>query len=56
MLGNYYGMLGMLLAISLTCFVKDFYGYDFLKFGIALSIGACVGLTLASRVEMISMP
>eukprot|EP00828_Plagiopyla_frontata_P008851 TRINITY_DN1448_c0_g1_i2.p1 TRINITY_DN1448_c0_g1~~TRINITY_DN1448_c0_g1_i2.p1 ORF type:complete len:1094 (+),score=187.95 TRINITY_DN1448_c0_g1_i2:37-3318(+) len=54
--GNYYGMLGMLLAITLTCFVKNFYSYDYLKFGIALTIGACIGLTLAARVEMIAMP
>lgn len=49
-------MLGMILAITLTCFVKNFYSYDYLKFGVALLIGACIGLTLASRVEMIAMP
>lgn len=49
-------MLGMLLAICLTCCVKDFYGYDFVKFGVGLFLGAVVGLTLASRVEMIAMP
>ena len=46
----------MILAITLTCFVKNFYSYDYLKFGIALTIGAIIGLTLASRVEMIAMP
>ena len=49
-------MLGMILSITLTCFVKNFYSYDYLKFGIALFIGAFIGLQLASKVEMIAMP
>ena len=44
------------MAITLTCFNSDFYGWDFLKFFIGFALGGCVGVYLALKVSMISMP
>lgn len=52
--GNFYGILGMLMALSATIIgvVSDHY---FILFG-GVIIGGAIGLTLAKKVEMTQMP
>ncbi|MGR8932045.1 MAG: NAD(P)(+) transhydrogenase (Re/Si-specific) subunit beta [Gammaproteobacteria bacterium] len=52
--GNYYGMLGMLIAIVATVIGDHVTAYPIL--GGALLIGGLIGATAAFRVEMTQMP
>ncbi len=52
--GNLYGMAGMLIAVLVTAFGPRVDSYTVL--GGALVVGGAIGATLASRVEMTSMP
>jgi len=52
--GNLFGMLGMLLAIGATLFEDRI--HDVTLVGIAVAIGAAIGLFLAHRVVMTAMP
>ncbi len=52
--GNVFGMLGMLIAVLVTAFGPRVDSYAVLTG--ALVIGGVIGATLASRVEMTSMP
>ncbi|MGD9630776.1 MAG: NAD(P)(+) transhydrogenase (Re/Si-specific) subunit beta [Pyrinomonadaceae bacterium] len=52
--GNLYGIIGMLIALVATAAAMDPGGWPFL--GGVLIIGALIGATLASRVQMTSMP
>ena len=52
--GNYYGIAGMTIAIVATIAGVMANAYGLL--GIAMGIGAVIGLFLAKRVEMTSMP
>lgn len=52
--GNIFGVIGMTLAVVTTFFV----GHDLVFSGIfiAIALGAAVGITIAKRVQMTSMP
>jgi NAD(P) transhydrogenase subunit beta len=52
--GNVYGIVGMLIALAATAAAMDPSGWPIL--GGVLIIGALIGATLASRVQMTSMP
>jgi NAD(P) transhydrogenase subunit beta len=52
--GNLYGMAGMLIAVLVTAFGPRVDSYTVLV--PALLVGGVIGATLASRVEMTSMP
>jgi NAD(P) transhydrogenase subunit beta len=52
--GNWYGITGMLIALAATAAAMDPSGWPIL--GGVLIIGAVIGATLASRVQMTSMP
>jgi NAD(P) transhydrogenase subunit beta len=52
--GNVYGMLGMLIAVLVTAIGPRVDSYTVLTG--ALVVGGVIGATLASRVEMTSMP
>jgi len=52
--GNLFGMLGMLLAVGATLFEDRI--HDVTLVGIAVAIGAAIGLFLAHRVVMTAMP
>lgn len=52
--GNYYGMAGMAIAIVAAVADPNVQAYGLLA--IAMGIGAVIGLFLAKRVEMTSMP
>jgi NAD(P) transhydrogenase subunit beta len=52
--GNYYGMLGMAIAIIATALSPSVSSYSILI--IALLIGGAIGATAASKVEMTQMP
>ncbi|WP_174626261.1 Re/Si-specific NAD(P)(+) transhydrogenase subunit beta [Candidatus Methylobacter favarea] len=52
--GNYYGMLGMAIAIIATALNGSFNAYVILI--IALLIGGAIGVTAAFKVEMTQMP
>lgn len=52
--GNYYGIAGMTIAIIATIASALVHAYGLLA--IAMGIGAVIGLFLAKRVEMTSMP
>jgi NAD(P) transhydrogenase subunit beta len=52
--GNLYGMAGMLIAVLVTAFGPRVDSYTVLAG--ALVVGGAIGATLASRVEMTSMP
>ncbi len=52
--GNWYGIIGMLIALAATAAAMDPSGWPIL--GGVLIIGAVIGATLASRVQMTSMP
>jgi NAD(P) transhydrogenase len=53
--GNYYGIIAMSLAILATFFLDDFEN-NYSKFLPAFVIGGFIGLVMALKVEMISMP
>ena len=52
--GNWYGIIGMLIALAATAAAMDPSGWPIL--GGVLIVGALIGATLASRVQMTSMP
>ena len=53
--GNWYGIVGMTIALLATVFSEDVYAnYD--KLIVALLIGGTVGVILARRVQMTQMP
>jgi NAD(P) transhydrogenase subunit beta len=52
--GNYYGMLGMAIAIIATALSPSVSSYSILI--VALLIGGAIGATAASKVEMTQMP
>lgn len=52
--GNYYGMLGMLIAVLATIFGPGVEGVAYVA--VAFLIAASIGIVLAKRVEMIDMP
>lgn len=52
--GNVYGIVGMAVAILATVFSAHVHAYTALA--VAMGIGALVGLVLAVRVQMTSMP
>jgi NAD(P) transhydrogenase subunit beta len=52
--GNFYGMLGMVVAVLVTAFGPGVTGYTVLAG--ALVVGGAIGAMLAARVEMTSMP
>jgi NAD(P) transhydrogenase subunit beta len=52
--GNYYGMLGMLIAVLATIFGPGVEGVGYVV--VAFLIAASIGIALAKRVEMIDMP
>ena len=52
--GNWYGIIGMLIALAATAAAMDPSGWPIL--GGVVIVGALIGATLASRVQMTSMP
>ncbi len=52
--GNWYGIIGMLIALAATAAAMNPSGWPIL--GGVLIVGALIGATLASRVQMTSMP
>ncbi len=52
--GNWYGIIGMTIALLATIFGEVSAHYD--KLIVALLVGGTVGLTLARRVQMTQMP
>ena len=52
--GNWYGIVGMLIALTATAAAMDPSGWPIL--GGVIIVGALIGATLASRVQMTSMP
>ncbi len=52
--GNYYGMLGMLIAIAATLLGAEVKSYGFIIAGVAA--GGVIGAILAARVRMTAMP
>ncbi len=52
--GNWYGIIGMLIALAATAAAMDPSGWPIL--GGVLIVGALIGATVASRVQMTSMP
>jgi len=52
--GNYYGIAGMTIAIVATIASSMVHAYGLIA--LAMGIGAVIGLVLAKRVEMTSMP
>lgn len=53
--GNLYGIIGMFLAIVFTWLVDE-YNNEYAKFFTAFLLGSGIGLVLALKVQMISMP
>jgi NAD(P) transhydrogenase subunit beta len=52
--GNWYGIIGMLIALAATAAAMNPEGWPIL--GGVIIVGALIGATLASRVQMTSMP
>ncbi|MEZ5758799.1 MAG: NAD(P)(+) transhydrogenase (Re/Si-specific) subunit beta [Emcibacteraceae bacterium] len=52
--GNYYGMLGMTIAIATTLANPEIVSYTWIV--VALIIGGGIGLLIASRIAMTAMP
>ena len=52
--GNYYGMIGMFIAIAATLMGHEVKSYGFIIAGV--SAGAVIGYVLASRIQMTAMP
>ena len=52
--GNYYGMVGMAIAIVATLLGSDVESYGFIIAGVL--VGAPIGIVLAMRIQMTAMP
>ena len=52
--GNWYGMIGMIMAISATAFSRDVNSYFLIILGIA--VGGAIGTIIAKKIEMTSLP
>lgn len=52
--GNYYGIAGMVIALTATIFGPDSQGLSWII--IAMVIGAVIGIRFANKVEMTQMP
>lgn len=52
--GNYYGMIGMAIAILATLFGGEVHSYGLIM--IAVGLGAVIGSIVAARVKMTAMP
>jgi NAD(P) transhydrogenase subunit beta len=52
--GNLFGMLGMLIAIGATLAGAEVQGYWLI--GIAVALGAVIGIVVALRIQMTAMP
>jgi NAD(P) transhydrogenase subunit beta len=52
--GNFYGMLGMVIAIAATLLGEEVQSYGFIIAGVAA--GAVIGTVLAMRIQMTAMP
>jgi NAD(P) transhydrogenase subunit beta len=52
--GNYFGMIGMLIAILATAFGASTHGHSILI--TAMIVGSLIGLVVAMKVEMTAMP
>ncbi|TGG93960.1 Re/Si-specific NAD(P)(+) transhydrogenase subunit beta [Natronospirillum operosum] len=52
--GNWYGITGMAVAVGATLLSATVQNY--LMIGIAMAVGAVIGLSLAHRVQMTAMP
>lgn len=54
--GNWFGVLGMLVAVLSTFFSDGFIDMVYIKFFLAVVLGGIIGTIMAMKVEMISMP
>ncbi len=52
--GNWYGIIGMVLAIGATTFSRDVNGYFLIILGVA--VGGAIGTIIAKKIEMTSLP
>jgi NAD(P) transhydrogenase subunit beta len=52
--GNFFGMLGMVIAIVTTALGPDMVSYTWVL--VALAIGAVIGIGIAARIPMTAMP
>ena len=52
--GNFFGMIGMIIAITATVLNPEIVSYKWIA--ISIAIGAAIGLVMASRIAMTSMP
>ncbi len=52
--GNFYGMLGMVIAIAATLMATEVQSYGFIIAGVAA--GAVIGIVVAMRIQMTAMP
>ena len=55
--GNYYGIIGMSIAILATVLSDNIKGFDnYIILFLIISIGAIIGILVGKKVEMSSMP
>ncbi|HIC80079.1 MAG TPA: NAD synthetase, partial [Kiloniellaceae bacterium] len=52
--GNYYGMIGMAIAIGATLLGNEVQSYGFIVAGVV--VGGVIGAVLAARIQMTDMP
>ena len=52
--GNFYGIIGMVIAVAATLFGHEVQAYGIIVAGVA--IGAVIGIILAMRIQMTAMP
>ena len=52
--GNFYGIIGMVIAVTATLFGQQVQAYGLIAAGVA--IGAVIGIILAMRIQMTAMP
>ena len=52
--GNFYGMIGMAIAIVATLLATEIHSYGFIIAGVVA--GALIGAVVAARVQMTAMP
>ncbi|WP_295436778.1 NAD(P)(+) transhydrogenase (Re/Si-specific) subunit beta [uncultured Thiodictyon sp.] len=52
--GNFYGIIGMVIAVAATLFGQEVQAYGLIAAGVA--IGAVIGIILAMRIQMTAMP
>ena len=52
--GNFYGIIGMVIAVAATLFGQQVQAYGLIAAGVA--IGAVIGIILAMRIQMTAMP